>query len=222
MVYRALLVDLDGTLLDTLKDIADSVNAVLACLGFPRHEVGAYRYFVGEGMEVLAYKALPENHRSKQMISKTIAMINEEYSKRWTRNTLPFHGIPELLDSLTGWGIRMAVLSNKPHDFTRLMVAELLAKWHFEFVAGALPSVPRKPDPAAAVKIAEKMKLKPVEFIYLGDSAIDMKTATAAGMYPVGALWGFRSSDELLSGGAKMLIQQPSQLLNLVCKQLSN
>jgi phosphoglycolate phosphatase len=216
MVYRALLFDLDGTLLDTLRDIADSVNSVLAYFGFPQHKVEAYKYFVGDGMEALAIRSLPENHRDKMTVNKIIARIDEEYSKRWANNTHPYPGIPELLDAVTSLGVRMSILSNKPQSSTELTVSRLLSQWHFDFVVGALPSIPKKPDPTGALQIARQMNINPSEFLYLGDSAIDMLTATAANMYPVGALWGFRMADELLKSGAKALVQQPSQLLRLL------
>ncbi len=113
----------------------------------------------------------------------------------------------------------MTVLSNKAHDLTEMMVSRMLARWHFEMVLGALPSIPKKPDPAAALQIARQLALSPSEFIYLGDSDVDMKTASAAGMYPVGALWGFRSADELQAGGAKALIAQPLDLLRLIFQE---
>jgi len=216
MVYHALLFDLDGTLLDTLRDIADSANSALAYHGFSQHELEAYRYFVGDGVEALATRALPENGRDEMTVGKIMARMGEEYSRRWMDNTRPYQGIPELLDALTDLGIKMAILSNKPQDPAQLMVSTLLPHWSFELVVGALPSAPRKPDPTAALQIARQMNLSPPEFLYLGDSAVDMKTATAANMYPVGALWGFRTADELLSGGAKALIQRPSHLLRLV------
>jgi phosphoglycolate phosphatase len=216
MNYRAVLFDLDGTLLNTLQDIADSVNGVLETLGFPPHETKAYQLFVGEGEDSLTRKALPPGHRTEEEVDQTLARIREEYAQRWANNTRPYPGVPEMLDSLTGRGIRMAILSNKSQDFTRLTVSRLLEKWHFECVVGVSPSVLKKPDPAAARQIASTMGLKPGEFVYLGDSIVDMKTATAADMYPVGALWGFRNADELLAGGAKVLINQPSQLLSLI------
>ncbi|MFH0941780.1 MAG: HAD family hydrolase [Chloroflexota bacterium] len=216
MAYRALLFDLDGTLLDTLRDIADSVNRALTSLGFPQHELDAYRYFVGEGVEALATRALPENRRDQITVSKLTARIDEEYSLRWANNSRPYRGIPELLDNLTGLGIRLAVLSNKAQGFAEKTVSRLLPYWHFELVVGAVPSVPKKPDPAAALQIARQMDLMPGEFLYLGDSAVDMKTASAANMYPVGALWGFRTADELLSGGAKALVKEPLDVLSLL------
>ena len=216
MAYRALLFDLDGTLLDTLQDIADSVNSALAHFGFPQHELDAYRYFVGDGVEMLAIRALPEDRRDQMTVGKVVARIDEAYSLRWANNTRPFQGIPELLDALTNIGIRMAILSNKGHSFAELTVSTLLPEWHFDLVVGAQPSIPRKPDPMAALQIARQMSLIPTEFLYIGDSAIDMKTAVAANMYPIGALWGYRTADELLTGGARALVEKPTHVLSLL------
>lgn len=216
MPYRAVLFDLDGTLLDTLQDIADATNAALTSLGFPTHETDAYRYFVGEGSDVLAFRALPENSRDPVTVNQLLTRIGESYSLHWDKNTCPFPGIPEMLEALTGLGIRMAVLSNKRQNFADLTVSKLLPKWHFEVIIGASPEVPKKPDPTGARQIAGLMKLAPGEFIYLGDSGIDMKTALAAHMYPVGALWGFRTARELLTAGAKMLARKPRDVLKLL------
>jgi len=213
MKYSAVLFDLDGTLLNTLEDIADSVNSALGHLGFPQHELEAYKYFIGDGREALAIRTLPEHHQNTVTVDKLITHINEEYSKCWSNNTHPYQGVSDLLDALTSTGIKIAILSNKPHDFTELMVSRLLPQWQFEVVVGALPSVPKKPDPTAALQIARQLNIRTPEFLYLGDSDIDMKTATAADMYPIGALWGFRTADELLASGAKALIQQPVDLL---------
>jgi len=215
MLYRAVLFDLDGTLLDTLKDIADATNRALVQLGFPGHETDAYRHFVGEGTDVLAFRALPENKRDAATVSKLLDRIFKEYFLRWDKNTRPFSGIPELLDGLTSFGIRLAVLSNKGQSFAEMTVLKLLPKWHFEVVIGASSSIPKKPDPAGACQIANRMRLALGEFIYVGDSAIDMKTAVTAGMYPVGVLWGFRTAEELLAGGAKTLVQRPQDVLRL-------
>ena len=216
MKYRRVLFDLDGTLLDTLQDIADSVNEALSHLGYPTHGVEVYKNFVGEGRDVLAARALPDHHRDAATVTQLIEHINEEYSKRWANNTLPYQGIPDLLDALTIRNTKMAILSNKAHDSTEVMVSKMLSKWHFEAVVGALPSVAKKPDPTAALQIAQQLGIHPIEFLYLGDSDIDMKTAIGADMYPVGALWGFRSADELLAGGAKALIGHPSELLPFI------
>lgn len=213
MNCKAVLFDLDGTLLDTLEDIADSTNNALSCLHFPQHQVEAYKYFIGDGREALAIRALPETHRDRATADKLIAKMGEEYARCWSNNTHSYEGVPELLDALAARGINLAVLSNKPHDFTELMVARLLGNWQFQIVAGASPNVPKKPSPAVAIDIAQRLGLQPGQFLYVGDSDVDMKTAVSAGMFPVGALWGFRTADELLAGGAKALIEKPADLL---------
>ncbi len=216
MAYRAVLFDLDGTLLDTLQDIASSANRVLGHFGFPQHELEAYKYFVGDGREALAVRILPSNHRDATTIAKVVMCIDTEYSQHWADTTRPYEGIPELLQALTVRGIKMAVLSNKPDDSAKLTVSRLLPHWRFELVLGVRPSVPRKPDPAAALEIAERLKIVPSEFLYLGDTDTDMKTAEAAGMCPIGVLWGFRTADELLANGAKALISNPIDLLKIL------
>ena len=216
MKYRAVLFDLDGTLLNTLQDIADAVNKGLGYLGFPQHDTEAYKNLVGEGREVLTKRALPENHRDNDTVHKLLAYINAEYAIHWADNTHPYPGIPELLDGLTTKDIKMTVLSNKADDLTKMSVSKMLSRWHFELIAGAKHSVPNKPDPTAALQIAKQLDISLGEFLYLGDSGIDMEMANRAGMYPVGALWGFRSAQELLTGGAKALIKQPSELLKLL------
>ncbi len=216
MAYRGVLFDLDGTLLDTIKDIADSVNVALAQLGFPQHEVEAYKYFVGDGRKALAIRALPEDCRNTVDVDRLSASIEEEYSKRWAINTLAYPGIPDMLQSLADLGIKIAILSNKPQASTEEIVSRLLSQWRFELVLGARSSIPMKPDPTSALQIARRLNIPPAEFLYLGDTDVDMKTASAAGMYPVGALWGFRTTDELLAGGARQLIQHPTDLLSLL------
>ena len=214
--YKAVLFDLDGTLLDTLQDITDSVNEALRCLGYPQHKQEAYKYFVGEGREIMAIRSLPERHRDPATVSKLVDLINVEYAKRWAVNTRPYHGITALLDELTAKDVKMAVLSNKADELTKMAVSTMLSEWQFEAVAGALPDVPRKPDPTAALRIARSLGFQPAEFIYLGDSDTDMKTAASAGMYPAGASWGFRTPDELIAGGARTLIEHPCDLLRLL------
>ncbi len=215
MNYKAVLFDLDGTLLDSLEDLADSMNAVLRRNGHPEHPLEAYRYFVGDGVEALARRVLPEGHRDEAAIAACIEQMREEYKDRWDKKTRPYPGIPELLDALTERAVKLGVLSNKPDATTRTMVAALLPRWSFDDVVGARPEVPRKPDPAGALEIARRLAVAPAEFLYLGDTDTDMKTAVAAGMFPVGALWGFRDAEELTASGAKVLIEKPTDLLGL-------
>jgi phosphoglycolate phosphatase len=214
--YPAIIFDLDGTLLDTIEDLADSMNQVLTDLGFPTHTLDDYKTFVGEGVEALIRRALPQDQPRPDLLDRCLGTFREEYSRRWENKTRPYPGIPELLDHLTAMKLRMAILSNKLDHFTRIMVTKLLPRWRFDPVLGARPSVPRKPDPAGALEIAGALHLSPDRFIYLGDTGIDMKTASAAGMVPVGVLWGFRPADELNAQGAKWLLAKPIDLIALL------
>ena len=201
-LFNAVIFDLDGTLLDTLQDIADSVNEALKHLNISTH-VEAYKNFVGDGIDVLAARALPDSHYDNATVTRLIEFINGEYSKRCANKTVPHHGVPDLLGELTFRNIKIDVLSNKPHNFTEIIVSKMLSRWYFEAVVGTSPSVANKPNPTAALHITQQLGIHPTEFLYLGDSGVDMGMAIGADMYPVGALWGFRSARELLSSGAK-------------------
>ena len=215
--FKAILFDLDGTLLDTLEDLADSTNAVLAANGFPTHPTDAYRYFVGDGARNLIIRALPENRRNEPTISQLLAEYRDVYAKRWDAKSKPYAGVPELLDALVKRGdTKLAVLSNKPDDFTQLCVSRLLPKWKFDIVLGATERFPHKPDPGAANDIARQLKIEPAQFLYVGDTATDMRTAVAAGMRPVGVLWGFRTELELRGAGANHIVKSPMQLTDLL------
>jgi len=216
MAYRAILFDLDGTLLDTLEDLADATNEVMATLGFPTHRIDAFRYFVGDGMKNLLLRCLPEARRGEATLAQAVPMFQEAYGQNWADKTRPYDGVPELLDALTERGVPMAVLSNKPHEFTELCVARLLPRWAFAVVQGVSETNPPKPDPGGARAIAEHLGVAPAEFLYVGDTNTDMKTAAAAGMFAVGVTWGFRPASELLAHGAKALIDRPAELLDLL------
>lgn len=216
MKYRAVIFDLDGTLLDTIKDIADSMNCVLKKFGLPTYKTEDYYYFVGEGMETLCKRVLPPLHNTPSMIACCVEAMKEEYRKRWLNNTAPYPGILELLNELANKSIKMAVLSNKPDQLTKLFVQKLLTGINFSLVLGESPDFPKKPAPDSALYIAKYLNIQAAEFIYLGDSNIDMKTANSAGMFAVGALWGFRTAKELISSGAKRLIKKPQELLQIL------
>ena len=216
MQFEAILFDLDGTLLDTLEDLANSMNGVLERRGFPQHDRELYKQFVGDGMEVLVRRALPEGHQEEQLVQACLLVMRKEYSVRWRETTRPYAGIPELLDALRRRRLRMAILSNKPDDFTREMVGALLTPWRFDAVVGARPEVPKKPDPTMALAIARDLAIPPARVLYLGDSGTDMRTAVSAGMFPVGALWGFRAAAELEANGAQVLISRPMDLLGFL------
>ncbi len=216
MGYKAVIFDLDGTLLDTLGDIASCMNDVLERLDFPMHELDKYKYFVGDGIKVLVERVIPEDKRTLETIETCLSEYREEYSKRWDEKARPYDGIPELLDELVSRNIKLAILSNKPHQITVSAVEKLLSKWHFEVIYGERTGLPKKPDPHSAFEIIDIIGVKPEEILYLGDTNVDMETANAAGMYPVGVLWGFRDADELNESGAKTLIAHPMELVRLL------
>ncbi|MHC4213599.1 MAG: HAD family hydrolase [Planctomycetota bacterium] len=214
--FRAIIFDLDGTLLDTLKGIADSMNAILIRMGFPTHPVDDFRYLVGDGRDNMIERALPLDRRDEQTLAECSSVIAEEYTRFWPEGSKVYGGIPELLNTLQQRKIPMTILSNKPDGFTQIMVKELLADYTFDLIQGAVEDAPRKPDPTLALKIAQDLAIEPQQILFLGDTNTDMWTANAAGMYPVGALWGFRDAEELLQCGAKKLIERPQDLITLL------
>lgn len=216
MTFKAVLFDLDGTLLDTIEDLSDSMNSVLARNGYPVHDNEAYKYFVGDGTRALVQRALPENIRSAEEIDRSLAAMHAEYAVRWADKTVLYPGMAGLLDGLAEKGLKCAVLSNKPDTFTKQIIEKLLSDWTFYPVFGERQGVPKKPDPAGALEIAQILEVQPEECLYIGDTGVDMKTANAAGMYAVGVLWGFRKKDELLNSGAKVVVANPEQILELL------
>jgi phosphoglycolate phosphatase len=213
---RAVLFDLDGTLLDTLDDLADAMNQVLIDLGAPTHDREAYRHFIGDGVEWLVRRALPTAQTSDEQVQRSVAEMRRHYDARWDRKTRPYPGIPELLDALAARRLPLAILSNKPHDFVVKLADRLLGRWSFARVLGARPGVPKKPDPIATRAVAAELGIPPDAWLYLGDTGTDMQTARAAGMVAVGVLWGFRDADELRADGAQRLIARPLELLDLL------
>lgn len=216
MDFGAVIFDLDGTLLDTLDDLADSMNAVLAKNRLPSHPASAYRQFVGDGIEMLVRRALPFQVPDENELRRFVTAMKQEYAGRWALKTRPYPGIPEMLQAFAAAGLEMAVLSNKPDDACRHIVEIFLPEAPFRCVLGSLPERPKKPDPAAALEIADRLRLPPARFVFMGDSAIDMRTASAAGMFPLGVLWGFRGAEELIVAGAKLLVDEPASLIRWI------
>lgn len=217
MPFAAVLFDLDGTLLDTIEDLADAMNATLAEAGLPTHPLAEHKFMVGDGVRNYLLRALPAFKRGDdELFARLVAEYRAAYAVGWANKTRPYDGITEMLAALRHLGLRLAVLSNKPDDFSRAMVAHYFEADLFEIVRGALPEAALKPDPAAALRIAEQMGLSPSDYLYVGDTATDMKTAVAAGMHAVGVLWGFRPRAELETAGAQTIIARPEELLTLL------
>lgn len=210
--FDGVLFDLDGTLLDTLRDLANSMNEVLANRGLPGHPVDAYRYFVGDGAATLVSRALPESLRHPDLIAECLAEYRAAYARHWDRTTQPYDGIAEMLDALRGAGATLGVLSNKPHDMTVACVDRFLSRCRFACVLGQRETVARKPDPTGAYEAAHRMQLAPGAILYVGDTPTDMETARAAGMYAAGCTWGFRPESELRAHGAQAIMRHPSAI----------
>lgn len=216
MTYRAVLFDLDGTLLDSLADLAAAMNTVLTAHGFAAHPVDAYRYYVGDGIETMVRRALPPGQHQEQTLDDCVQALRTEYGRCWHTETKPYPGVTDLLTALAEHHIPMAILSNKPDDFTRKMVTTLLPSWQFAHVFGVRPGIPKKPNPQAAIAIAEQMGISATDFLYLGDTNTDMLTANGAGMHAVGVTWGFRTRKELEESGARTIIDSPPELVPLL------
>ena len=217
MPAQAVLFDLDGTLLDTLGDIAAAANAALALEGMPTHPAAAYRGFIGDGVDMLIRRALPlDQDHDAARIARCVAAFHDTYATGWNVSSGPYPGIADLLDALAARKLPLAILSNKPHQFTRLCAAHYLDSWTWAAVFGQREGVPRKPDPIAALAIAHDLGILAAHFVYVGDSSVDMRTARNAGMKAVGVSWGFRSVEELRATGAEAIIDHPSELLPLL------
>ena len=214
MAYRAAVFDLDGTLLNTLADLADSGNELLASYGMAPHPEPAFRYFVGNGSRKLMERILPG--KSPEQIDEALARYKAIYEKHLTAKTTPYAGISETLSALKARGVRMAVCTNKHISAAEALIRKYFPADTFDAFEGDRPGVPRKPDPAHVRIVLEKMGVMPEETVYLGDSGEDMQTAVNAGTLPVGVLWGFREKDELMENGAQILLSKPSELLEKV------
>jgi phosphoglycolate phosphatase len=211
--------DLDGTLVDSLEDLADSVNVMLKNRNYPEHHIDEYRYFVGDGIFALIERALPHDRTFDDgTIRSCLREVDAEYDRRWNVKTRPYQGIPDLLHALENQGLSLSVLSNKPHKFVSVVIPHFFPDNRFKYILGARDGIPRKPDPYAALEISNGSGVLPSQCVYIGDSNVDMKTGKSAGMYTVGVNWGFRHKDELIDSGADIVVDYPDEIADLILK----
>ena len=215
MNFKGVIFDLDGTLVNSLEDLADSMNSVLLNFNFPIHEVNTYKSFIGEGVRNLVRVALPESNRDEQTIAECYNLMMEVYNNNCTNKTKPYDGIIDLLNELKSRNMKLSVFSNKANGFTKKIVQTLMPNY-FDVIMGLSTEAHKKPNPLGALQISEKLRIRPENLIYIGDTSIDMQTAKNAGMYGVGALWGFRTREELIVSGAKYILDYPMDLLNIL------
>ena len=212
-MIRAVLFDLDGTLNNTLSDIAFAMNRALRLHDLPEWPEDAYRYLVGNGAKKLAQRAA----RDRQDLWEDVFRDYQSYYQDHALDrTQPYDGIPELLQALREKDLKLCVFSNKPHADTCTVIRHFFPEDTFEDIRGQKEGVPVKPAPDGAFAAAEALGVRPEEFLYLGDTSVDMECAKNAGMHPVGVLWGFREEQELRESGAEYIIAHPSELLQLL------
>lgn len=215
MKFKGIIFDLDGTLVNSLEDISDAMNTVLTSLNYPTHTYDTYQYFIGSGLRNLVSKALPASNNSEEQIETCFDCMINEYRKICTLKTKPYEGILELLDNLTSKDIKLAVFSNKADELTKKIATEIFPDY-FQAAIGLSTEALKKPNPFEAIEISKSWNLKPEEIIFIGDSDIDMQTAKNANMFPVGVSWGYRSEDELIASGAKVVINAPLDLIEIL------
>lgn len=215
---KAFMFDLDGTLLDTLEDIATACNRLLAAHGWPGHPVAAYRHMIGNGFATLIRRAVPESALASLDNGALERLVEEGrgiYAAHLHGATAPYPGMEKTLAELARRGFALAVLSNKPDEMTRAVIARQFPSIPFARVRGGRADTPLKPDPSGALAVLREMRVAPEECFYVGDSAVDMRTARAAGMTPVGVSWGFRGEAEVVAAGAACVLRRAEDALSL-------
>lgn len=216
MNCKAVIFDLDGTLLNTLGDIAGAANRVLTHNGCPMHDHEDYAWFVGDGAKSLMTRALPDNQRLDGIIETCTREFISEYNDHWHVATKAYSGIYDLLDALQRKNIKLSVVTNKPHRFAGVMMNHYFKDVPFCAILGQRDGIPKKPHPQQALTAARDMGVKPSDCIFLGDSSVDIKTAQRAGMYPMGAGWGFRPIEELTLAGAVKVLRYPMEFIEII------
>lgn len=214
-MYKNVIFDLDGTLLNTIDDLADAGNYVCRRRGWPTHTVGEYQYFVGNGMAKLVERFSPQQARTPEQLAATLEEFMAYYGRHKQDKTAPYDGMDQALRRMKGAGVNLAVLSNKADEMA-LPVVEGYYPGVFPLVQGALPGVPTKPDPTLLYKLMERMGAKREDTLFVGDSDVDIRTAKNGGLRSCGVLWGFRTREELVAEGADFLADTPQALAGLV------
>jgi len=215
MQKRTIIFDLDGTLLDSLEDIAVTMNKVLESLNLPIHKLEDYQYFVGHGIDILVENALGNSY-SQEIKDEVVKRFKLKYDEKMHEKTAPYDGIYDLLDELKKLNCNLAVLSNKPHKFTLSYVNHFFKDYGFKEIHGQKENVPKKPDPQAAINIAKSLNTPCEEIYFVGDTKVDMQTAKSAKMIAIGVLWGFRDEQELKESGADFIVSFPLEIVDII------
>lgn len=213
-MFQAVIFDLDGTILNTLDDLADSSNHVLAEQGFPTHPTEQYKTFVGNGIPKLIHRILPPD-ASEEIFEYTLSEFQRYYGEHKNDKTAPYVGIPELLKELKAHGLKICVLSNKQHHLSVEIVKHYFGDNTFDLVRGKMEQFPAKPDPASCNDVISFINIPKSDILYVGDSNVDMQTAHNTGLTKCGVSWGFRTVEELRSAGADYIADVPNDILKI-------
>lgn len=213
---KLVLFDLDGTLVNTLLDLADSCNYTLECYGFPTHDPEKYKYFVGDGMPKLVENILPKDKYTEKLHSECLAFFKKRYSEHYMDKSFVYDGIKELLSELKNRGFKIGVLSNKAHEMTTIIIEKLFGKNFFDIVYGKVEGYPAKPDPTLGLEIINDLGFTPEDTVFIGDSGNDAKISVNMNCTGIGVLWGFRDEKELRDGGADYIVNKPSEILKIL------
>ena len=215
MKITSIIFDLDGTLLDTLGGLAVTTNDVMQRFNFPVHSMEKYKLFIGNGLKKLIERSVPMG-TSEIIVDQCCAEFEKIYSSEWMSNCCPYDGVNDMLDSLQNQGIPLAILSNKPHQFTKLFVKEFFPKIVFRSVFGQREGFAKKPEPAVAVEIAKMLQVDVHTTLFVGDSGVDIQTGKNANMKTAGVSWGFRPIEELVQNAPDIIINHPTELIDNV------
>lgn len=215
---KLVIFDLDGTLLNTIADLAAATNYALQTCGYPTHDTDAYRFFVGNGINKLFERALPEGKRSKENVLKIRSLFVPYYNEHNADLSRPYPGIEKLLENLQEKGYLLAVASNKYHEATQKLIKQYFPQIHFVAILGQRENVPAKPDPQIVYEIMEQAQADRKEVVYIGDSCVDMQTGANAGVTTVGVCWGFRPRTELEAYNPSLIAEQAEDILRFLEK----
>lgn len=210
-MVEAVIFDLDGTLLDTIEDLANACNYALSTLGYEVHDVDKYKRFVGNGRYKLIERILPEAKRNQEIINETLGLFDQYYGEHMVDMTKPYEGVIEIIDRLIDKEIKLAIVSNKPHEFTTEVTKKYFGN-SFEIVYGQRDGYPVKPDPKTVFEVVNSLDVDLKNCVYVGDSDVDIKTAKNAGVKSVGVAWGFRGQGELEKAGADYIAKSAEEL----------
>ena len=217
LIYKAAIFDMDGTLVNTLEDLADSVNEMLEHYNFPQRTLDEVRKFVGNGAKKLIERALPaEKSSDENFVLEALKYYDGCYSRHVLNKTKPYDGIMEFLTELDAKKIPLGICTNKQNFAAQIIAEKILSPIKFAKVFGDEQGKPRKPNPTRALEIAKSFGVQPDEVAYFGDTAVDMNTAKNAGFFSVGVTWGFRPESELQESGANIIVHHPKEILQKI------